>query len=313
MTYYDEQLQELQQQIARKNRLETILKDLHSQKEELEKKVYQLSIEKRKEEADVEQLEGRSLAAFYYQIVGKKAEKLDKERQEAYAAVVKYDVAVQELATLQEDIKRYNLELGRIQNSKERYEQVLKEKADAIKLSGKVEGMEIMQLEEQIAKLESQKKELKEAIVAGNSAKSTVNDVLSKLDSAEGWGTWDLFGGGLIADVAKHSSLDDAQKAIERLQIQLRRFKTELADVTIYADMQVNIDGFLRFADYFFDGLFADWTVLDQISRSQEQVKNTKRQIEDVLSKLNVMINNVEKEQSAAKTKLNSMIKDVNL
>ena len=37
MTYYDEQLQELQQQIARKNRLETILKDLHSQKEELEK------------------------------------------------------------------------------------------------------------------------------------------------------------------------------------------------------------------------------------------------------------------------------------
>lgn len=308
MTYYDEQLQELQQQIARKNRLETILKDLHSQKEELEKKVYQLSIEKRKEEADVEQLEGRSLAAFYYQIVGKKAEKLDKERQEAYAAVVKYDVAVQELAALQEDIKRYNLELGRIRNSKERYEQVLKEKADAIKLSGKVEGMEIMQLEEQIAKLESQKKELKEAIMAGNSAKSTVNDVLSKLDSAEGWGTWDLFGGGLIADVAKHSSLDEAQNAIERLQIQLRRFKTELADVTVQADMQVNIDGFLRFADYFFDGLFADWTVLDQISRSQEQVKNKKRQIEDVLSKLNIMMNNVEKEQNTTKTKLNNLI-----
>lgn len=58
--------------------------------------------------------------------------------------------------------------------------------------------------------------------------------------------------------------------------------------------MQVNIDGFLRLADYFFDGLFADWTVLDQISRSQEQVKNTKRQLEGVLSKLNIMINNVE-------------------
>lgn len=58
------------------------------------------------EQADVKQLEGRSLAAFYYQIVGKKAEKLDKERQEAYAATVKYDVEVQELATLEEDIKR---------------------------------------------------------------------------------------------------------------------------------------------------------------------------------------------------------------
>lgn len=58
--------------------------------------------------------------------------------------------------------------------------------------------------------------------------------------------------------------------------------------------MQVNIDGFLRLADYFFDGLFADWAVLDQISRSQEQVENTKRQLEGVLSKLNIMINNVE-------------------
>jgi len=35
--------------------------------------------------------------------------------------------------------------------------------------------------------------------------------------------------------------------------------------------MQVNVDGFLRFADYFFDGLFADWAVLDRINQSQEQ------------------------------------------
>jgi len=313
MTYYDEQLQELQQQVARKNRLETLLKDLHSQKEELEEKVYQLSIEKQKEEADVERLGGRSLVAFYYLIVGKKDEKLDKERQEAYAAAVKYDVAAQELAALEEEIKRYNLELGRIRNSKERYEQVLKEKANAIKLSGKIEGLEIMQLEEKIARLESQKKELKEAIMAGNGAKCTVDDVLSKLDNAEGLGTMDLLGGGLITDIAKHSALDDAQDAVGRLQIQLRRFKTELADVTVQADLQVNMDGFIRFADYFFDGLYADWTVLDKISRSQEQIKNTKRQIEDVLRKLNIMVNDVEREQSSAKTKLNNMIKSVKI
>ncbi len=59
---------------------------------------------------------------------------------------------------------------------------------------------------------------------------------------------------------------------------------TELADVTIHADMQVNIDGFLRFADYFFDGLFANWAVLDQIGHSQTQVQSTRNQTENVCS-----------------------------
>ena len=133
--------------------------------------------------------------------------------------------------------------------------------------------------------------------------------MLSSLDSAEGWGTWDLFGGGLISDLAKHSHLDEAQGAIEHLQSELRRFKTELADVTIHADMQVNVDGFLRFADYFFDGLFADWAVLDKISQSQSQVQNTKSQIEGVLSRLNSMMQAVEQEQAQIKNKIDTLVR----
>ena len=36
-----------------------------------------------------------------------------------------------------------------------------------------------------------------------------------------------------MADLAKYEELDDAQKQIEQLQVELRRFKTELADVEI--------------------------------------------------------------------------------
>ena len=115
-------------------------------------------------------------------------------------------------------------------------------------------------------------------------------------------------GGGLLADMAKHSHLDEAQGAIERLQSQLRRFKTELADVTIHADMQVNVDGFLRFADYFFDGLFADWAVMDKISQSQSQVQSTKNQIDSVLSRLNSMMSAAEREQAQTKSKLDALV-----
>ncbi len=88
-------------------------------------------------------------------------------------------------------------------------------------------------------------------------------------------------------DLAKYEELDDAQEQIEQLQVELRRFKTELADVEITADLQVTVDSFLKFADFFFDfGLFADWAVLDHINQAQSRVENTKDQIKRVLALL---------------------------
>ena len=41
----------------------------------------------------------------------------------------------------------------------------------------------------------------------------------------------------------------------------------------ITADLQVTVDSFLKFADFFFDGLFADWAVLDHINQAQSRVE----------------------------------------
>ena len=131
--------------------------------------------------------------------------------------------------------------------------------------------------------------ELLEAINAGKTALHTVNEVLETLDNAEGWSTWDVMGGGLGVDLAKYAELDDAQEQIEQLQVELRRFKTELSDVEITADLQVTVDSFLKFADFFFDGLFADWAVLDHINQAQSRVENTKGQIKRVLALLKKM------------------------
>lgn len=313
MTYYDEKLQQLQEQMARSKQLEAMIKELRNQRDSLAAQVRELESIKLEEQADVDRLEGRSLAAFFYNVIGKMDEQLDKERQEAYAARVKYDAAARELEGVEADLRRYESELSALRGCEHRYDEVLKEKADAIKAAGGSNGEEILKLEERNAFLESQKKELQEAISAGNAALSTTQQVLSSLDSAEGWGTWDLFGGGLVADLAKHSHLDEAQGAIEQLQSQLRRFKTELADVTIQADMQVNVDGFLRFADYFFDGLFADWAVLDKINQSQSQVQNTKSQIASVLSRLDSMMRTLEQEQVQIKSKLDTLVRDAQL
>ena len=313
MKFYDEQLQQLQDKISRKRQLEAKVSELRAQRSKLSGRARELESILLKEQADVEKLEGRSLAAFFYYVIGKSVEQINKEREEAYAAKVKYDAAARELAAIEEDLARSETELARLRNSEQQYASVLLEKAVAIKDAGGTTAEEILKLEERMAFLKTQNRELKEAVSAGNSALHTAKQVLSSLDSAEGWGTWDLIGGGLISDLAKHSHLDTAQGSIETLQSQLRRFKTELADVKISADTQVNVDGFLRFADYFFDGLFTDWTVLGKIHQSQEQVRSTRNQIEAVLSRLTGMQRAVEQEQVQLQNKLDTLVRDAKL
>lgn len=308
MTYYNEQLLALQRQTVRKKRLEAKLQEYYAQRETLRERVRALEKIKLDEQQDVDRLEGHSLAAFFYGVIGRMDEKLDKEREEAYAARVKYDAAARELSAVEEDIRRSEAELSQLRGCEQQYADLLRAKTEAVKSSGMPEAAAILETERRIAGLESRKKEIREAVAAGRTALNTVGRILSELNSAEGWGTWDMIGGGLLTDLAKHSHLDSAQNQIAQLQEELRRFKTELTDVTIHADLQVSIDGFLRFADYFFDNLFTDWMVMDKIGKSKAQIQDTKQQIESVLSRLDAMLTAAEQEQAEEAEKRDRLV-----
>lgn len=313
MSVYDQELRTLREQMERKRQLEAMLKDLRAQRQELTGRVRELEKVKLEEQADVDRLEGHSLAAFFYGVIGKMDEKLTQERQEAYAARVKYDAAARELSAVEEDLERKEADYRRLEGCEERYARVLGEKGAALKAAGGNTAEAILELEERLAHLRSQQKELDEASSAGRAALVTADEILHSLDSAHGWATWDLLGGGLVADLAKHSHLDSAQAAVERFQVELRRFKTELADVTIDADLQVSIDGFLRFADYFFDGLFVDWAVMDRINQSQAAVEGTRGQIVSVLDRLETMTDVAERERAETQARLDALIRDSGL
>ena len=72
--------------------------------------------------------------------------------------------------------------------------------------------------------------------------------------------------------------------------------------------MQVNVDGFLRFADYFFDGLFADWAVGDRISESQFSVMSVRYKIEQAMNKLTSMDHEADKQKAALKAKIEDLL-----
>ena len=310
MSVYDEKLEKLQRDAARKRRLESMLGELRAQRSELEARVSELEAIKLQEQEDVERLESGGITALFYSLVGKGEEKMTKERREAAAAALKYESAARELDSVMSDIAGCESELAGLSGCEQEYEETLQAKSREVKASGGAEAAKLLELEAQAAACVGRKKEILEAIAAGSEALVTAEEILDDLDSAGSWATWDVFGGGIIADIAKHSHLDEAQYAVERLQSQLRRFKTELADVGgIGADVRVNVDGFLRFADYFFDGIFVDFAVMDHISNSAEQVQAVHARISDVLERLHAMLSRTETELNETRAQADELVR----
>lgn len=296
-------LKMLQQQVAEKKLLDAKCKELKAQRKTVSERCNALEKTMHREQADVERLEGRSLAAAFYQLMGKIDEKRDEERQQAYAARVKYDAAARELSSIEIDLSTVQTRAQTLEGCEQQYQQALEERISALKTEKNVLAEQILASDARIEEWKAERRELKEAIAAGKKALATVEEILEHLEDAESYGYWDVFSNGVIPDMIKHGELDEAQEKIEQLQVELRRFKTELADVEIQADIQVTVDRFLKFADFFFDGLFADWAVMDHIETAQEQVKDTKKQIKKVLSMLQKMQQHLAEELEAENAK----------
>ena len=134
----------------------------------------------------------------------------------------------------------------------------------------------------------SEETEIREAIAAGRKTLYYLENAQGYLSSAKNWGIWDLRGG-FFVDMMKHSKLDDAQDAMEQARYEMRNFRRELKDVQVPLDFRVDIDGFLSFADFFFDGIIADWLVQSRIQESREQVEEAIDMVTEILEDLERM------------------------
>ena len=134
--------------------------------------------------------------------------------------------------------------------------------------------------------MNKEKKQLHEAIRAGERALFSLNAAKGQLDSAKNWGIVDLLGGGLLTNLVKHSKLENAEQELRAARCDLHTFRDELGDVAGCADIHVNIGDFLTFADFFFDGLIADYMVQSRIQQARDQVNQAITQVEGILSEL---------------------------
>ncbi len=273
--------------LARRKKLQSMRADLAGQREErrgVERETAQVL---RRERADVEKLEKLSLASLLCALKGDKEEALARERREELTAQLKHDQAVRDLEDIERRIRDLDGALAALAGAEAEYGRALGEKEAFLRAQGGAAGARLSALEEEQAALEARRREIREARQAGQSLLSAVGQMEDSLSEAEDLGTWDIWGGGMLTTMAKHERLDQARWAADQVQRLLRSFRTELADVSL--DMEgpsVEIGEFATFADYFFDGLFADLAVQDQIHASQDSVYRTRAGVERVMAKL---------------------------
>ncbi len=300
-------LEEAKQGMLRLQKINSMLDELNNQKTSFTIKVLELKNALEKEELDVDKLEGKSVSHIFHTLLGNFDEHLEKERKEALAVRLKYDQVARDLETVNDQVSNLNSEMSQYESCESTYHELYEKKKELLLQSNSKEADRILMWSDQINIMNNHIKEIAEAINAGNQVIAHLDKATDSLNSADNWGTWDVLGGGLFSDLAKHSHIDAATSEVEKAQKALLHFRTELADISISNNIGIEIDGFDKFVDFFFDGLIADWNMQSKIHQSQDSVYETKKQVRQVLSKLNYM----KEEEALQVEQLNQKMKDL--
>lgn len=282
----NEEIMEIKNRLRKYNKLKSLRDSINDQLIEQTAKREQLLKMHNKELKDVENLEKTSVKSLFLSITGKREEVLQKEKEEHLRAKARFEECQTEIQELRIGLKESEnllLQLGDIENE---YSRLLKEKERLLLNSGEEQGKILGEKLIKAGEIEVDIKEVQEAIAAGEASLNSLEGVREKLDSAKTWGTWDLLGGGLIANIGKHSAIDEANNRAREVQHQLRLFKKELSDVNEFTEIEVNISAFASFADFFFDGLIADWFVQSKINDSISHVSDARTNIQSIIKDL---------------------------
>ncbi len=285
-TEINAKLVEIQGELSKENKYKVQLADYTKELKTIEKRLFQLRSQYKSEQKDVAKLERISLTNLLATLSGTKDVKLSKEKQEMITAQYRLAEAEQTKKEIEEAMLSVRDKIGNLENKQYEYQQLLLQKENLIKTSSLPFVAKLFELSEREGALKAQLTELSEAINAGNRVKSDLVAAKRSLKKAGNWGTWDMFGGGFISNIAKHQNIDLAEAELRRAQTSMRKFQKELLDVQEHARIEIDISGMLKFADFFFDGFFVDYIVQNKINSTYYQTESHYHKVQDILNKL---------------------------
>jgi hypothetical protein len=303
----NKQLLEAKEKLRAKQKLDNNLLEAKKSLSREKERLAQLTSVLKKEEADVRRLEGLGLQAMFHQFLGNKEDRLNKERQEFLAAKLKHDQSQHEVVSIEHEIDRLESLRRELGDPTTEYQGLIERKEALIRDS---EDETLARLSEKLGDINSDIKELEEAVRAGEYVIAGLDDVVNGFKSAGSWGVVDLIGGGLIVTAVKHSKIDKAKGAIHEVQSRLGRFERELADLRMRSDspLSMEISSFQKFADYLFDGLIFDWIVQSKIRKSQASALEMRANMQTIVEDLRLRLRTGQRNKAAAEKEKKELV-----
>lgn len=295
----DTQLRELHQKVLRKRTLIRELSALHFKQQELDSKVKDLEKRKQAEQKDVDRLEKGGITSFFYSVIGKKEERLEKERAEAVDAMRQYEDAFLELEGVNRSIELKETELATLDGYEEKFDKMLQGKRRLLDNSASEAEREILKVEKELAFAREQGALLEEAVKLGERILDYVKQIQETLGEAEKVAIAQS-ASGMSTGIRKSELLSQAQKQVAMLQPLLKEFGQKVERALNGTHIQDNLNVVYEFGN----GIYTSYVVgstmgvvdIERIRTAKGNVMLLKERIQDVLPLLAV-----EKESSTGK------------
>lgn len=127
------------------------------------------------------------------------------------------------------------------------------------------------------------------AIEAGNHVLDSLRTAKQQLEEIQTQGIFKRISQGIFRRKGDSKKINEANQTIQKAKDLLIVFQRKLRYIKVSSQLRVEIEGFVTFADFFFDSLLADWYVQSSLKKSSDEVEDAMRQILEILEKLNAM------------------------
>jgi DNA repair exonuclease SbcCD ATPase subunit len=254
------------------------------------------------EEKDVERLEHLSLTRVLAALHGSREDALAREKADAEAARYRVAQAQQRLDAARAELGSLQDRQAQLAAAPQAYADALAAKEQYLTHSADPRGARLLALAEQRGQLTAELNELHHASYAAGEAARALTEVQDRLGTAASWSTFDTYlDHGLVANAVKHDRIDQAAQAARTADERLAGLRTDLAGLggSEPTAPGLEISAGFKFADIFFNSIFTDLAVGQQIRGAQDNVDQSVQQVDALQDRLKDQIGTVTKRLAA--------------
>lgn len=278
------QLASIYEEILRKEKLEIHLKTIDRLIEQKEKAIKNAELKLQKEEADVRQMQSKSIYALFNTFLGRQEQMFEHEKQELLQAHLLKQALENSLTELKTEkeiyLKEYSSKFGVEEDFNGRFE-VLQ---NSLKESHPKLFKKIITFEKSITNHKAKVKEIRQAIKEGQRTMRKLQRITVTIEKVKIWGSLNS----KKSITNRSRAMDKIQRDIHTCSNYLSKFEEEIFDLSDHyaLDFTTQLEGIRGFLNEFFDNLVTDWIVTQKLENTGHHTSNISDKIARILAML---------------------------